>query len=135
MARRTVAGQTSRVACESWFNSSSMKTISSTDDLADLVKQSNEQPVLIFKHSNACPVSARALGEVQRLLDGVEDADFGFGMVVVQQARSVSNDIAERFGIRHESPQAIVLRNEKPVWNASHWNVTRDKLTEALREA
>jgi bacillithiol system protein YtxJ len=109
-----------------------MKTITTEQELGELVAQSAERPVLIFKHSNACPVSARAHDEVQRFVGEADGGDFAFGMVVVQEARPVSRAIEEQLGLRHESPQAIVVRDGKVVWNASHWNVTRDALGKAL---
>ena len=109
-----------------------MNTIDTEQELGDLVEQSNERPVLIFKHSNACPISSRAHAEVRRLVDGESDPGFGFAMVVVQAARPLSNAIEQRFGIRHETPQAIVLRNGKAVWSASHWNITREAIEAAL---
>jgi bacillithiol system protein YtxJ len=107
-----------------------MKTITTEQELGELVAQSSERPVLIFKHSNACPVSARAHAEVRRFVEEAEG--FGFGMVVVQEARPLSIAIEKRFGVRHESPQAIVVRDGRAVWNASHWSVTRDSLGKAL---
>jgi bacillithiol system protein YtxJ len=112
-----------------------MNTIATEQQFGDLVEQSNEHPVLIFKHSNACPISARAHEEVRRVVDGQIDREFGFGMVVVQEARPLSNAIEARLGVRHETPQAIVLRRGKPVWTASHWHVTRDALAAALEGA
>jgi bacillithiol system protein YtxJ len=112
-----------------------MKTITTEQELGELVAQSAERPVLIFKHSNACPISSRAHAEVERFVGEAGGGGFGFAMVVVQQARQLSNAIADQFGVRHESPQAIVLRDGQAVWNASHWNVTRDSLAKALEAA
>ena len=55
--------------------------------------------------------------------------------LVVQQSRPLSNRIAEMFGIRHQSPQAIVLYRERPVFNTSHGNITTDRIRQALDEA
>ncbi len=109
-----------------------IRTIETENDLDELIAASGERPVLLFKHSNACPISSRAHGEIARLLEGESDPKFGFGMVVVQEARSLSRAIEERFGVRHESPQAIVVRDGKAVWNASHFDVTRDRVAGAL---
>ena len=109
-----------------------MKTIKTEQELGELVAQSSERPVLIFKHSNACPISSRARDEVERFVDAAEGGDFGFGMVVVQEARPLSQAIEAKLGVRHESPQALVIRDGKVVWNASHWNVTGDALGKAL---
>ena len=112
-----------------------IQTIETENDLEALLASSSERPVLLFKHSNACPISSRAHGEIARLLEGEPDQKFGFGMVVVQQARALSSAIEQRFGVRHESPQAIVIRDGKVVWNASHFDVTRDRVADALEAA
>jgi bacillithiol system protein YtxJ len=63
-----------------------------------------------------------------------EDADdVVCGLVLVLENRRLSNTIASRFGVRHESPQAIVLRDGRPYWNASHWAITTDALSKATK--
>jgi bacillithiol system protein YtxJ len=109
-----------------------MITIDTEQELGALVEESNERPVLIFKHSNACGISSHARDEIRRLVESRPSGTFGFGMVVVQQARSLSDEIEARFGIRHETPQAIVMRGGKAVWNASHSQVTYDRVAAAL---
>ncbi|HYN86863.1 MAG TPA: bacillithiol system redox-active protein YtxJ [Pyrinomonadaceae bacterium] len=95
--------------------------------LDGLVERSHEAPVLVFKHSTTCPISAAAYREMSQVGAAV-------ALVVVQQARQLSNEIAQRTGVAHESPQALVLRNGKVVWSASHWRVTADEVERALRE-
>ena len=112
-----------------------MNTIRTEQELESLLEASKERPVLIFKHSNACPISGRAHEEVSQFLEGQSAPAFDFAMVVVQTARPVSNAVADRLGIEHESPQAIVVRNGEAVWNTSHWNITRKSLEEALAAA
>jgi len=91
--------------------------INDTAELDALFEKSNEQPVVLFKHSVTCPISAGVYHEVS-------NADADINLIVVQRARDVSNAIAEKTGIRHESPQAIVLKNEEVVYHASHYDVT-----------
>ena len=50
----------------------------------------------------------------------------------MQSHRRLSDSAAERFGIRHETPQAILLKDGRPVWNASHFRITADALTRAI---
>jgi bacillithiol system protein YtxJ len=109
-----------------------MNTIDTDQELGALFDESRERPVLLFKHSNACPISSRAREEVRRFVEESAPAGLGFGMVVVQEARSLSNAIEERLGVRHETPQAIVVRDGRAVWNASHFRVTRETLSAAL---
>ncbi len=91
--------------------------VNSNEELDRLFEQSNEKPVVLFKHSLTCPISAGVYQEIS-------GADADVNIVVMQNARNVSTAIAERTGIRHESPQAIVLKNGKPVYHASHYDVT-----------
>ena len=99
--------------------------------LDELFALSQEEPVLLFKHSTTCPISAHAYREMSRLDAG---AATSVALVVVQTARPVSNEVAARTGVRHESPQTIVLRRGKPVWTASHYDITAAEVERSLRE-
>ena len=83
--------------------------------LDSLITDSKQKPVIVFKHSNACSISSRAYREMEKL-DGVN-------ILEVQSAREISRELANLTGIRHETPQVIVLRDGKAVWNASHFDV------------
>jgi bacillithiol system protein YtxJ len=91
--------------------------LNSIEKLEELFEKSNEKPVVLFKHSVTCPISAGVYHEVSEV-----EADVN--LVVVQKARNISNEIASKTGIRHESPQAIVLKNGKAVYHASHYDIT-----------
>jgi bacillithiol system protein YtxJ len=99
--------------------------LSSTERLAELFELSNEKPVVLFKHSLTCPISAGVYSEVSQT--GAE-----INLIVVQRAREVSNEIAQVTGIRHESPQAIVLKDGKPIYHASHYDITSEELESSL---
>jgi bacillithiol system protein YtxJ len=101
--------------------------VADSGSLEELFERSNEGPVLLFKHSNACPISARAYREMQGVKVPVS-------ILVVQDSRDVSKQVAERTGVAHETPQALVLRNGRAVWNASHFDVTADSVERAMRE-
>lgn len=100
--------------------------LDSNEKLEEIFQKSHEAPVLVFKHSTTCPISAAAY----RQIEGVE-ADVN--IIVVQTARGISNEIAHRTGIRHESPQAIVLKDGKPVYHASHYNVRAEEVNAKLK--
>lgn len=104
--------------------------LTSASDWSEAREQSTERPVLIFKHSSACPVSAQAHAEMEEL---TKETDVPVYKVVVQNNRSVSDTIAADLDIRHETPQAILLDEESPTFNTSHFNVTADTLREKLR--
>ena len=111
---------------------SPVKHLSHIDELEDAIAESLDRPVLLFKHSRTCGVSCEALDE---LYAHVEDADpqAAYKLITVQSHRWVSEEAAARFRIRHETPQAILLRNGRPVWNASHFRITKRQLDEVLQ--
>lgn len=89
--------------------------------------------LLIFKHSTTCPISAAARSEVQAYLNAAGDAPAAVEVLVIEQ-RPLSNQIADRFQIRHESPQAILVRDGQAVWHASHRAITREALSRAVAD-
>ena len=95
--------------------------IHDAQELEALFEKSNEQPVVLFKHSITCPISSGVYQEISK-------ADADINLIVVQTARNVSTAIAEKTGIRHESPQAIVLKNQEVVYHASHYDVTAQEV-------
>ena len=105
-------------------------TLTSEADWTDALAQSEDSPVLIFKHSSTCPVSGQANTEMTEL---VEDEDVPVYRVVVQDHRAVSDEIEADLGVRHETPQAILLHDRKPVFDTSHFNVTAERLRKELR--
>src|SRR5436190_23522438 len=88
------------------------------------IAESRERPVLLFKHSRYCGVSCEALDELQSHIDTQADAAIAYKLVTVQTDRPVSDAIAQRLGLRHETPQAILIKDGKIVWNASHFRIT-----------
>jgi bacillithiol system protein YtxJ len=101
--------------------------VSDSTELESLFTRSHERPVILFKHSLTCPVSSAAYQEMS-------DFDGDVSLIVVQRARDVSREVETLTGIRHESPQAIILRNGRAVWNASHWRIKRSVVEDAVRE-
>ncbi|TCJ04616.1 bacillithiol system redox-active protein YtxJ [Cytobacillus praedii] len=87
---------------------------------------------LLLKHSATCPISQAAYEEYEKFANENESVKSFY--LVVQEDRPLSNHIAENFQIKHESPQAILFNNGKPVWHASHWKITHDSLAKALKE-
>lgn len=102
--------------------------VSETNKLDELFAQSSEKPVILFKHSLTCPISHAAYEEVA-LLNDEEVA-----LIVIQDARGLSNEIAVRTGIKHESPQILIVNEGKVVWHASHYDITKAATIRALEE-
>lgn len=89
----------------------------SIDELEELIKKSNDEPVVFFKHSITCPISKGAFRQIS-------EADANIWVMVVQDARKAADALAAKTGIKHESPQTIILKDEKPVYHASHYDAT-----------
>jgi len=86
--------------------------------LDEIIEASNEMPQLLYKHSTRCGVSSM----VRKQLDGAwahEGKIIPWHLDLIS-FRSISNEIADRFGIQHQSPQIIILVNGQAVMHVSH---------------
>ena len=106
------------------------------EELDRLLSESDTRPLLVFKHSYTCGISAEALDElVAHLNEDVIAAGMPeprYAMVTVQTDRDVSNAVSRKLGIRHETPQALLVRGGRVIWSASHFRVTADAMKRAL---
>lgn len=102
--------------------------VKDNNELDGLFEQSAEAPVILFKHSLTCPISHAAYEEMSLLKNEP------VSLVIVQDARPVSNEIASRTSIEHESPQALIVRDGKAVWHASHYDITKSAVLRALEQ-
>jgi bacillithiol system protein YtxJ len=109
-----------------------VKELQTIEELNKTLEESKNHPVLLFKHSNACPISSRAFREFQRYLEDA-DPEVSYHLVIVQHARPVSNEIESRLNLLHESPQAILVKNGREIWNASHNEITASRLAETVK--
>jgi bacillithiol system protein YtxJ len=109
-----------------------IKQLTSLDQWEEAVKRSSDRPLLVFKHSTQCPISAGAHDEFLHYAKDSSEPNVEFAIVHVIEDRPVSNAIAEKLGVQHKSPQAILVEDGKPVWNESHWNITYDFLSGKL---
>src|SRR3569833_1614360 len=101
--------------------------VSDAAALEELFARSHEEPVLLFKHSNACPISARAYSQMTAVKTPVS-------IVVVQKSRDISREVEQQTDVRHETPQAHDHRNGHDDRNASHFDITSDVVDQAVRE-
>jgi bacillithiol system protein YtxJ len=104
--------------------------------IEELTNEEDLEPVfqaevaLIYKHSTRCGLSAISNRQVKRFAE--ENTDVAVYRIDVIANRGVSNAVAERLGIPHQSPQAILLRRGEPVWHASHGSVRARTIARAL---
>jgi bacillithiol system protein YtxJ len=104
-----------------------MTWIPLTDEkqLNDLIVNSNTVPQVIFKHSTRCSISSMAKNRLDR-----EDAPdrINFYFLDLIKYRSLSNKIAHKFGISHQSPQVLVIQNGECVYNESHSGIDFEEI-------
>jgi bacillithiol system protein YtxJ len=108
-----------------------LTALNGLDELDRLIAASDQRPVLLFKHSYTCGVSAEAMDELISHLND-QPADVHYAVVTVQTHRDVSNAVSQKLGVRHETPQALLVREGRVVWSASHFRVTADAVVNAI---
>lgn len=102
--------------------------ISGVDSLDTLIEQSQRETVILFNHDPYCPISARAFAQMQQVKSDVN-------LIDVSREKNLTREIQGRTGVRHESPQVIVLRNGQPKWSASHFEITTEAVVDATTAA
>lgn len=99
----------------------------SIEELDNFVAKKGKK--LLFKHSTICPISTTAYEEFQAYL---QSSSVEAAVILVREDRPVSNEVAERFSIKHESPQIFLLDDSEVKWHTSHWKITKDAIGKAL---
>ncbi|MGX7666201.1 bacillithiol system redox-active protein YtxJ [Flavobacterium pedocola] len=98
--------------------------------LEEIVKQSLEKPILIFKHSTRCSISRMALKQFENAFD-FQDSITPYFLDLLEY-RPVSNEIASLFEVVHQSPQLIVIKDGKAVYDVSHDGIDAEDLKRFL---
>lgn len=91
-----------------------------------IVTLSHEKPVVIFKHSTRCSVSRMALKQFENEFDLVDGVDTYY--LDLLEYRDISNEIASRFGVHHQSPQLLLIQEGKSVYDVSHSDIDAGEL-------
>ena len=98
------------------------QTIKAVHDVEAIIDRSRTVPCLILKHSTRCPISSMAMRRLESSWD-LQDEDVETYYLDLIQYRQVSNYIADEFGVRHESPQALLIKDGRCVHHASHLDI------------
>jgi len=104
------------------------KKLTKVQELDQLEQISNKVPLLIFKHSTRCGISAMALNRFER--DYTSEANFEPYYLDLILYREVSDTIANKYGVVHESPQALLMINGKVVYSSSHNGINFKELND-----
>ncbi|PQA93111.1 thioredoxin family protein [Chryseobacterium shigense] len=99
------------------------KKIESSEDLAKAIEASYHHKIAIFKHSTRCFISSTVLKNFEREIDSLDHKPDLYYLDLLEH-RLISNKIAEDLGIRHESPQLIIIEDGKVVDSSSHEDIS-----------
>ena len=94
--------------------------------LNEIMTLSETKPVIIFKHSTRCSVSRMALKQFENEFDWAEKVEAYF--LDLLEYRDISNEIASRFGVYHQSPQLILIKDGKALYDVSHSDIDAEEL-------
>ncbi len=106
--------------------------LTSEDQLSDLISKSETKPQVIFKHSTRCSISSVAM---QRLQKAKQPSEVDFYFLDLIAYRSLSNLVAQKFDVQHESPQVLVIRNGQCVYDESHLGISMDEILDQAKAA
>lgn len=90
--------------------------------LDEIIAESAETPVIIFKHSTRCSISRMALKTFEREYN-IEEGSAKPYFLDLLEHRDISNEIALRFEVMHQSPQLILIKDGKAVYHTSHSDI------------
>jgi len=109
-----------------------MTPVRDLHELDAALLRAQAEPIVIFKHSPSCGVSAQAAEDIAEMLDTTV-FPLPLYVVSVRAQREVSEAITRRFGIRHESPQVLLVQGDAVLWHASHFRVSGPEIQSAVQ--
>ncbi|AHJ99506.1 bacillithiol system redox-active protein YtxJ [Hymenobacter swuensis] len=106
--------------------------LTQSEQLTDIVRESFEQPVIIFKHSTTCSISAAAKGKVERQWAGAGLDNAKIYYLDLLRFRPISQEIAQKFSVHHESPQLLLIQNGECTLDSSHMAIKLSEVKELV---
>ena len=97
------------------------KLLTDTNELEQIDELSKTQAVAIYKHSTRCAISSVAINRLER--HNKEQDKLTWYYLDVLKFRDISNAVAQRYQVSHESPQVLLIRNGQCVYHVSHYDI------------
>jgi bacillithiol system protein YtxJ len=110
---------------------SSWEELETMNELDEAHQLSFQKPVVLFKHSVTCGISARSKYMLEANWRFDEDR-LKFYYLDLLNHRTISNKIAEKYSVRHQSPQIIIVINGQAVFDASHHRISTELIARTL---
>lgn len=109
------------------------KALTTVAQLDDIIETSKSTPVAIFKHSTRCSISSMAKYRLEGDWDFEEAKLIPYYLDLIAH-RDVSNAITDKFGVHHESPQILLIRDGECTYDASHLDISVNELHECYHD-
>jgi len=93
--------------------------LNSIEQLKKVKEASSSRPQVIFKHSTSCGISRMVLN-IFKSSYGLEDGQMDLYFLDLLAHRDISNAVASEFGVMHQSPQLLIIKNGAVVVHDSH---------------
>jgi bacillithiol system protein YtxJ len=103
--------------------------LTTEEQLSDIKEKSLTIPQVIFKHSTRCSISSMVLDRLER---SAAPGSIDFHYLDLIAHRNISNKIAEVFGVYHESPQVLIIKNGECIYDERHMGIRMDEISEAV---
>ena len=100
--------------------------------LEEIQEQSKSTPVLIYKHSTRCPTSRLVLDKLERRWEQDAMQQMRTYYLDLLSYREVSNKIEEIFDVVHQSPQVLIIKDGKAVYDSSHYEIEYERIKENM---
>lgn len=107
-------------------------TLDNTDTIAEIKESSAVQPILIFKHSTRCSISSMALNRLERDWNDEDMKSIKAYYLDLIKNRDVSNAVATAFNVQHQSPQVLIIKDGKCLYDNSHMGISYREISQQL---
>lgn len=114
-------------AKEDTFSNMNWIPLESMAQLDEILTNSNTKKQAIFKHSTRCGISSMVIKQFENQTDENNNLDLYY--LDLLRFRDISNAIAVKFNVQHQSPQLIVIKDESVLAHDSHHGILSLKLT------
>jgi bacillithiol system protein YtxJ len=104
-------------------------TLNTLQQIQSLTEESFTKPVVVLKHSTRCSISVMALGRLDR---SEFPTTASFYLLDLLNHRDISQLLSETFGVHHESPQILIIKNGECVYDESHQGIRMQEIIDNL---
>lgn len=105
----------------------SWKLLNRLEQLEEIKAESTSHPVMIYKHSTRCGISGMTMSRLERSWSEDMNNIAAYYLDLIAY-RDISNAIVQEFGVFHESPQVILIKDGKAIYDSSHMSISAEAI-------